>query len=251
MQYLKISWLILVSLWLWSCGSPSSKALVEKKPTYHLPSVAKPQKVWNVAFLIMDGVYNTELTAPMDILHHTIYHTAKGMRVFTVAKSLDPVTSFEGLKIIPDHSYRDDSFSKIDVLVIPSAEHHLDSDLEDEEMIAFVQKAGTQAHYLMSLCDGAFVLAEAGLLKNLACTTFPGDIAAFKEMFPELDVHQDVLFVHDGKAITSAGGARSFEPALYLVELLYGLKAAQGIAKGMVIDWDLSQLSYVGPTNDL
>ena len=64
-------------------------------------------------------------------------------------------------------------------------------------------------------------------------------------MFPTLKVHENVLFVHDKKMITSAGGARSFDASLYLCELLYGKKVADDIAKGMVIDWDLKNIPYV------
>jgi transcriptional regulator GlxA family with amidase domain len=58
-------------------------------------------------------------------------------------------------------------------------------------------------------------------------------------------VHEGVSFVHDRKMITSAGGAKSYDPALYLVELLYGKKAADGIGKGLVIDWDLTMIKHV------
>lgn len=207
-----------------------------------LPEVSKPERVWNVGFLIMEGVYNTELTAPMDIFQHTIFHTDPGMKVFTIAKSLDPIKSFEGLVITPDYSYTSGEYPNIDILVVPSAEHHLDTDLEDEEMIRFVSETGAKTQYNMSLCDGAFVLAKAGLLDGLESTTFPSDIDRYKEMFPQLSVHRDVIFVHDKNAITGAGGAKSFEPALYLCELLYGKKAADGIARGLVIDWEVGEV---------
>ena len=48
-----------------------------------------------VGFLIVDGVYNTELTAPYDIFHHSVFHTEPGMRVFTIGPDRSPVTSFE------------------------------------------------------------------------------------------------------------------------------------------------------------
>jgi len=198
---------------------------------------------YNVAFLIMDGVYNTELTAPYDIFQHTQYReNIKQMNVFTVAAELSPITSFEGMKIIPDFSYRHDSLPRIDILVVPSAEHHLDTDLEDKEMIDWVRHTGKDAEYVTSHCDGAFVLAEAGLLDGLKSTTFPSDVDAYRERYPDLDVLEDVIFVHDGNAITSAGGARSFDAALYLCEYLYGDEIARSLAKGLVIDWDLDQV---------
>jgi len=191
----------------------------------------------------MDGVYNTELTAPMDIFQHTQYREGiKPMNVFTVAKTDELVMSFEGLKIIPDYTLK--NAPAIDILVVPSAEHHLDTDLDDNEMIGWVKLVGERAEWVTSHCDGAFVLAQAGLLDEVASTTFPSDIAAYIKRFPQLDVVSDVLFVHDGKFITSAGGAKSFEAALYLCEHLYGKEIAQRLAKGLVIDWDLEGLRY-------
>ena len=210
------------------------------------PDIELNEEWYNVAFLIMDGVYNTELTAPYDIFQHTQYREGiKAMNVFTIAESKSPVRSFEGLYILPDFSYRSKDLPKIDILVIPSAEHHLDSDLENEEMISFVKNAGEEAEYITSHCDGAFVLAKAGLLDGLQSTTFPSDIDLYKETFPNLEVISDVLFVHDDKAITSAGGAKSFEAALYLTEYLYGAEIARSIAKGLVIDWNLSDIKYL------
>jgi len=201
---------------------------------------------YNVAFLIMDGVFNTELTAPFDIFHHTKYRDSiKAMNVFTVANKSDYVKTFEGINLVPDFNYIEDELPKIDILVVPSAEHHLDTDLEDEVMLDFVRKISKQAMYVMSHCDGAFVLAKSGILNGIESTTFPGDIEAYKEMFPELKVHSDVLFVHDDKFISSAGGAKSFEASLYLCEMMYGKSVANQLAQGMVIDWNLQTLPYV------
>jgi len=66
-----------------------------------------------------------------------------------------------------------------------------------------------------------------------------------REMFPSLDIRKDVFFVHDGKYLTSAGGARSFDAALYLCEHLYGKEIARSLAGGLVIDWDLSTVPHL------
>ena len=66
-----------------------------------------------------------------------------------------------------------------------------------------------------------------------------------REMFPDLDIRKDVLFVHDGKYITSAGGAKSFEAALYLCEYLYGKGIAKSLASGLVIDWNLDKVKHL------
>jgi len=201
---------------------------------------------YNVAFLIMEGVYNTELTAPYDIFQHTKFReNIKAMNVFTVANTDDPITTFEGMRILPDYNYIKDSLPKIDILVVPSAEHHLDRDLEDTAMIDFVKKVDKEAQFITSHCDGAFVLAKAGILDGTVSTTFPSDIDKMREMFPDLDVRKDVLFVHDGKYITSAGGAKSFEAALYVCEYLYGAEIARSLAGGLVIDWKLEEVPHL------
>ena len=205
----------------------------------------KPDRQLNVAFLAVNGVYNSELMAPFDIFQHTVFHTEFGMRTFIVSSTKEALTTFEGIRILPDYDFQ--NVPEIDVLVVPSAEHSMDTDLENEELISFVKNKGQRAKFVMSLCDGAFVLAKAGLLDGVKCTTFPSDIPKFKKAFPELDVYEKISFVHDGKAITSAGGAKSYDPALYLVEYLYGKKSADGVAGGLVIDWDVQQIGKIIP----
>ena len=232
-----------------NCNSEKSQSIeanrtVETTFEKSIPNL-EPNR-YNVAFLIMDGTYNTELTAPYDIFQHTIFRDSiKPMNVFTVANTDNPITTFEGMRILPDFNYLSDSLPKIDILVMPSAEHHLDTDLEDDAMINFVKKVDKDAEFVTSHCDGAFVLAKAGLLDGKVSTTFPSDVDAMREMFPNLDIRENVLFVHDGKYITSAGGAKSFEAALYLTEYLYGEDIAKSLSSGLVIDWDLHKVPHL------
>ncbi len=234
-----------------SCEDPSSTSLSIEKNYHPYPKGTTPNTTlqpdrYHVAFLVMDGVYNTELTAPFDIFQHTQFREGiKPMNVFLVADQSEPVRTFEGIRLIPDFNYLTDSLPKIDILVVPSAEHHLDTDLENVAMIDWVKQVGDQAQFITSHCDGAFVLAKAGLLKDRVSTTFPSDIEKMREMFPDHDIREDVLFVHDGPVITSAGGAKSFEAALYLTEHLYGKEIAQTIAKGLVIDWKLEEVPHL------
>lgn len=204
-----------------------------------------PSKL-QVAFLIMHGTYNTELIAPYDVFQHTKYRSnIQDMEVFMVAKKKEIIITFEGIKLIPDYSYLHDSLPPIDILVIPSAVHHLDKDLEDDQMLNWVKKVAKETKYVTSHCDGAFVLAKAGLLDSVVSTTFPSDISKMRNMFPHLNIMDSTWFVHDGKFITSAGGARSYEASLYLTEHLYGSNVAKEIAKGLVIDWNLAQVPHI------
>ncbi|WP_324023297.1 DJ-1/PfpI family protein [Maribacter sp. BPC-D8] len=226
----------------------------EKKSTVEKEIIAEDARImpelnpesYNVAFLIMDGTFNTEFTAPFDIFQHTKYReNIKAMNTFIVANTLEPITTFEGVRILPDYDYTKDDLPQIDILVVPSAEHSMDSDLKDTAMLDFIKKVDKSALYMTSHCDGAFPLAKTGILDSVASTTFPSDVENYRKMFPNLNIKDNVLFVHDGKYITSAGGAKSFEAALYLCEVLYGKEIAKSLAKGLVIDWDVEKVPHL------
>lgn len=185
--------------------------------------------------LVVNGVYNTELAAPFDVLQHTRFHTQPGMEVFTVSPDGKPITTFEGLKLTPDYSFA--NAPAIDVLVVPSARESMDADLQNQALIDWVRKTGGQARNVLSLCDGAFILAKAGLLQGIPATTFPDDYGRFSQQFPDLDLRINVSFVDAGKVITSQGGARSYEAAMHLVDRLYGRQVAEGIGKGLLVPW--------------
>ncbi|MEO1485051.1 MAG: DJ-1/PfpI family protein [Bacteroidota bacterium] len=246
MKYPSLKTVALVLGFMLLCQCKNPEPQITATEADNEPAIALLPNRYNVAFLIMDGVYNTEFTAPYDIFQHTQYRDGiKAMNTFTVANTREPITSFEGIRILPDFDYTQDSIPPIDILVIPSAEHHLDTDLEDEVMLSFVKKVDENALFMTSHCDGAFVLAKTGLLDSVVSTTFPNDIEKYRKMFPQLTVKDSVLFVHDGKYITSAGGAKSFEAALYLSETLYGKKIAESLAGGLVIDWDIETVPHL------
>jgi len=195
-----------------------------------------------VGFLVLPGVYNSELMAPYDVLDHVRFRTKDAPRVFTVAPRAGPLRTFEGLTLTPHYTFAD--APAIDLLVVPSAEHSMEKDLEDAALMAWVRDTGRKAKLVLSLCDGAFVLAKAGLLDGLEATTFPGDQDRFAKMFPGVKLQRGVIFVHDGKAVTSVGGARSYDPAMYLVERLYGEDARARIGEGLVLEWSRSAVKH-------
>ena len=189
----------------------------------------------NAGFLLLDGTYGTELVAPWDVFDHVQYHAHGGIRVFTVSPTKNPIATAEGLRIVPDFSF--DDHPEIDLLVVPSAENSRGSDLQLKAVTEWVRTNGRNADHVMSLCWGAFMLAEADLLNGLSCTTFPTDYETLAQRYPALDVRINASFVHDGRAITSQGGRKSFDAALYFVESIFGRETASGVADGLLIPW--------------
>ena len=218
-----------------SCGAPGVGP-PEPAWTRLPPSVDPPtDRPLRAAFLAVDGVYNSELMAPYDVLQHTVFHVQPGIETFVISPDGQPVRTFEGITIVPHHGF--DDAPAFDILVVPSAEHSMDTDLDDARLNEWVREVGGRATFVISACDGAFVLAAAGLLDGRQATTFPSDQDAFAARFPTVTVRREPSFVHDGSAITSHGGARSYDPAMYLVDHLYGEDVARGVGRGLLIPW--------------
>lgn len=216
--------------------APAPEPATPGAPAGHPAAADLPRdRPLSAGFLVIDGVYNTELAAPYDVLQHTVFHTKPGIEVFTVSPNGQPVTTFEGIRIAPHYSFA--NAPPIDILVVPSARGSMDRDLENRAMIDWVRQTAGRARHVVSLCDGAFVLAKAGLLDGVPATTFPEDYDRLVKMFPKVELRVNVSFVDAGKFLASQGGARSYDVAMYLVDKLYGQKVAQGIGQGLLIPW--------------
>jgi len=193
--------------------------------------------ILSAGFVVTEEVFNSELMAPYDIFHHSVFRDESHyIEPFIVSESGKVITTFEGIALMPHYSF--DNAPPIDILVIPSTNGSMSHDLENGRYMEWLRNAAENATYVLTLCDGAFPLAETGALDGLVATTFPGDRDRFAERYPKIDVKYDARFVHDGKFITSVGGGMSYEPALYLTELLYGRENAVETASGLVWDWN-------------
>jgi transcriptional regulator GlxA family with amidase domain len=182
----------------------------------------------NVGILIFNDVFITEFVAPLDVYKHT----GDKMNVFTVAPTTAAIRTYEGVVVHPDFSFA--NAPKIDVLVVPSGNGSISTDLKNDALINFVKKTAGQAEFATSHCWGCFTLAKTGLLDGKECTTFPTSVDDLQKMFPNVKAQKDKRFVVTGKFITSNGGLAAFEAALYVVEKIYGKETADKVAAGLV-----------------
>ena len=203
----------------------------------------QPEGVLRAAFVALDGVYNSELMAPYDVLHHSVFRdSANFVEPFVVSPDGAPLITFEGLTIIPHYSFV--TAPQADILIVPSTDGSMDRDLNNEQFLDWLRTAADNAMWVITVCDGAFPLAATGLANGREVTTFPADRGQLAAMFPEVSVRYEERLVVDGKFITSVGGALSYEPALYLVEELYGKSHARETATGLVLNWNLDRIPF-------
>jgi transcriptional regulator GlxA family with amidase domain len=184
-----------------------------------------------VGILVFDKAYITEFAGPLDVYHHV----ADGkVRVVLISGTKKDLTTYEGLRIHTDYTVAD--APKIDVLVVPSGAGSLDADPKNKAAMVWIKKTAAHAKFITSHCEGAFLLAEAGLLAGKNATTFQNDTGTLQARFPTCSVQGGKRVVVDGNLITSAGGLASYEGALYVVAQLFGETEAKRIAGALAFD---------------
>ncbi len=117
----------------------------------------------------------------------------------------------------------------------------------DARYLEVIRAAHARGAWILGVCSGAFVLAEAGVLDGRTATTHWMHTDRLAAQYPAITVDPDVLFVEDGTVITSAGTAAGIDAALHLVRLEHGAAAANVIARRMVIppQRDGGQAQYI------
>jgi putative intracellular protease/amidase len=180
-----------------------------------------------VAILVFNAVEIIDSMGPYEVFG------AAGFDVYTVAATKDPVTTAMGAKLVPRYSFAD--APQPDVLVVPGGGVKAAS--VDPATLKWVTQVTAADRHTMSVCNGAFILAHAGLLDGLTATTTSGNIDRLRETFPKIKVVEDQRYVDNGKIITTAGLSAGIDGALHVVERMMGKGTAQQVALGEEYDW--------------
>ena len=114
-------------------------------------------------------------------------------------------------------------------------------------LIEALRKASERGARILSICSGVFVLAAAGLLSGKKATTHWRYSERLREMYPDITVVPDVLYIDEGNVLTSAGSAAGIDLCLHLVRRDFGTKAANMVARRLVVPphRDGGQAQYV------
>jgi transcriptional regulator GlxA family with amidase domain len=210
-----------------------------------------------VLIVLFDGVQSLDVTGPLEVFTGANRwqsgrdHNAAGpngpdgpaYQIRTASLGGHPVRTSSGLRLAPDESLRQHESrcqaesccqdeSGPDVLLVPGGEGARDA---DPDLVAWLSVHGPRARRLVSVCTGAFLLAETGLLDRRRVTTHWAYCATLAARFPEIIVDPDPIFVTDGHVTTSAGVTAGIDLALALVEDDLGRDAALDIARHLVV----------------
>jgi transcriptional regulator GlxA family with amidase domain len=141
-----------------------------------------------------------------------------------------PVRTNSGFSLQVEHGL--DALADADLVAVPAMD--LDGPAP-AAMLDQLRAAHERGAWLLSVCTGAFLLGEAGLLDGRRCTTHWRHAADLQAAVPTAEVDPDVLYVEDGTILTSAGTAAGIDASLHLVRKEFGPRAANVLARRMVV----------------
>lgn len=181
----------------------------------------------NVGVLVFDGVQVIDYSAPFEVFGQA------GQNVFTVAKQKAAVTTAMGQSINPRYGFAD--VPPLDVLVIPGGE--VTATQDDPTVQAWIRSVQPRAKHILSVCNGAFILAKTGLLDGKTATTFYGLISELPAAGKNISVVYDKRFVDNGQIVTTSGLTSGMDGALYVISKELGKGTAQQVALNLEYDW--------------
>jgi putative intracellular protease/amidase len=209
-------------------------ALVEQGSAAAAPRADTRRKV---AILLFNGVEIIDSTGPYELFGAANYN------VYTVGETREPITTAMGMTVVPKYTFAD--APRADVLVVPGG--GVRGAQQNGALLRYVVDATATAQHTMSVCNGSFILASAGLLDGLTATSTYGNVLRLHAQFPKVKVVGDRRYVDNGKIITTAGLSAGMDGALHVISLMDGEARAREVALSEEYDWHPTG-GYVRPS---
>ncbi len=193
----------------------------------------------NIGLLAIEGVQLLDVSGPLDVFAEAnVQAGAEVYRPTVVAVRRGPVRASSGVRLMPDIVIEDDprgtTLPRFHTLLVAGAPHA--GEVPAEPLVLdWIRRAAPAARRFGSVCSGAFLLAEAGLLDGRRITTHWAAADALAQRFPKVTVDADAIHVRDGKVCTSAGVTAGMDLALALVEEDLGREIALKVASQLVM----------------
>lgn len=192
-----------------------------------------------VGILLFNEVEVMDFAGPYEVFSITEHEdgSGKAFQVHTVSRTKQLISARNGLKIQPDYDFYD--APEFDILIVPGGYGAEEIEIHNQETIDWLKHGFAHVQIMASVCTGAFLLAEAGLLNGRQATTHWMDIEKLEKQYPQVSVIRNVKFVDAFPIITSGGISAGINMSFFIIKKLLGFKVAQITAKRMEYDIDL------------
>ncbi len=187
-----------------------------------------------VVVVVYPDIQSLDVTGPVEVFSMSNReHDGDGYRIEVVAATNAPVRTSSGLTLHVDAAIGDVR-GPIDTLVVSGGDG-VATAIFDAHLVKEVRRLAKTARRVTSVCSGAFLLAEAGLLDGRRATTHWSACDAMASRYPAVTVDPDPIFVRDGNVATSAGVTAGMDLALALLEEDLGRDIALAVARRLVL----------------
>jgi transcriptional regulator GlxA family with amidase domain len=187
-----------------------------------------------VALVVFPDLQSLDLTGPAEVFAMANDETGRAVyRLVVAAGRAGPVATSSGLVVHADQAVADVR-APVDTLLVVGGAGTPEA-MQDEHLVDHVRRLATSARRVTSVCSGAFVLAQAGLLDGRRATTHWSSCDLLARGFPSVTVEPEPIFVRDGNTWTSAGVTAGMDLALALVEEDLGRDVALAVARRLVL----------------
>lgn len=187
-----------------------------------------------IGIFLFEGAEELDWAGPWEVLSYWARTWPDDdVEVFTFAREGGVVNCAKGLKVVPDHTW--ETAPVFDVLVYPGG-IGTRAHLGDETIKQWLLDAKERGALITSVCTGALVLADSGLLRDLPATTYWSLVSMLTELDPTITLRPDDRFVDTGDVITAAGVSAGIDMALHLVKRLHSTDRAREVRRGIQYD---------------
>jgi transcriptional regulator GlxA family with amidase domain len=207
-------------------------ARVARRPAAERPPRAAAGRRHQVVVLAFDGVQLLDVTGPVEVFTTANTYGARYDVTLVSAGGADVVTS-AGVRIGVDGG-PERLPGRLGTLVVPGRQDWRRA-VADRPLVALAADLAARSARVASVCAGAFLLAQTGLLDDRRAATHWGLAADLAARYPRVRVEADPVFVRDGRVITSAGVTTGIDLALALVEDDHGADLARAVARQLVV----------------
>jgi transcriptional regulator GlxA family with amidase domain len=189
-----------------------------------------------VGILVFPNVEVLDFCGPYEVFSVTRLNEerrreeASPFEVLLLAESADPVVATGGLRVIPDTTL--EACPPLDILVVPGG-WGTRREIGNQRVLTWIQERAQEVETLTSVCTGAMLLGQAGLLDGRRATTHWRSLDWMRRSFPAITVEEKLHVVEEGQVLTSAGISAGIDMALLVVTRYCGEAVGRATARHM------------------
>lgn len=217
-----------------SCGIGLIKTTNTSNKEFFTPLKVKKEKL-NVAIFLFHNNQVLDYAGP----YEAFVAAGKSFNVYTVGANHKPIITAPNLSVNPQYTIK--NAPKPDVIIIPAG----DNEAVNKDARNWISKSAKEADHVLSICNGAILIAELGILDGLEATANKSGLNALRKFSKIKKVYNDRRYVDNGKVITSGGVSAGIDASFYLISKIFDDRRAKAAANNLeYIYWDPKKNKY-------